>query len=394
MAVQVTSTGRPAATAMRHSTLQIEITKRMLGTEGEPFALSLRFQGPSGITVLFGASGAGKTTVLSCVAGVVRPDSGKIVVGDRVLFDSARHIDVAIARRRVGYVFQNLALFPHLTALENVAYGIGSLSSSDRTERAVAMLDKMRIGHLAHRRPRDISGGERQRVALARALVTEPDILLLDEPLSGLDLPTKSRIIDDLRSWNDEHQVPVLYVTHDRAEVFSLAERVILLEKGSVVAHGSPYEVFERPAHELTAQLAGFENIFDATVVELHDGRGTMTCTVGRTQLEVPWSANFKGCAEAQPGNERKIRVGVRAGDILLATSPPQGLSARNVILGRIEALTRRDRMMVAQVDCGVMFEVHLTPHACDALGLRVSQEVWLVIKTHSCHLLQPAETS
>lgn len=370
--------------------LSVEVTKTLAGAGGFPFAFSVRMQAPPGITVLFGASGAGKTTVLNCVAGLLRPETGHISVGDHVLFDSDRRIDVPVARRHVGYVFQNLALFPHLNVLKNVEYGIAGLNAVDRSSKAGAMLEAMHIAHLKFRRPRDISGGERQRVALARALVTEPSVLLLDEPLSALDAPTKSRIVDDLRSWNDEHRIPILYVTHSRPEVFSLAERLVVLDKGTVLAEGSPYEVLDRPEHELAAQLAGFENIFDATVLALHEDRGTTTCAVGNVQLEVPWSA----AVEAQSGSDRVVRVGVRAGDILLATVSPQGLSARNVISGRIVSLTRRDLMAVAQVDCGVIFEVHLTPHAQDSLGLHEGREIWLVIKTHSCHLLRRADNS
>jgi molybdate transport system ATP-binding protein len=391
MAVQMKQAEQQKPVAMPpNRTLHIEVTKTLAGTGGDPFTFSVRMEAPPGITVLFGASGAGKTTVLNCVAGLLRPETGRISVGDDVLFNSDRRIDVPVARRRIGYVFQNLALFPHLTVIKNVEYGIAGLSAADRSSKACAMLEAMRIAHLRVRRPRDISGGERQRVALARALVTDPSVLLLDEPLSGLDAPTKSRIVDDLRSWNDRHRIPILYVTHSRAEVFSLAERVIMLDKGTVLAEGSPYEVLDRPEHELAAQLAGFENIFDATVLALHEDRGTMTCAAGNVQLEVPWPAPV----EAELASNRMVRIGVRAGDILLATVPPQGLSARNVISGRIISLTRRDLMAVAQVNCGVIFEVHLTPHAQDSLGLREGLEIWLVIKTHSCHLLRRADNS
>jgi len=374
-------------------TLNLEIRKTLAGAGGDPFTLTLRIEVSPGITVLFGASGAGKTTVLNCVAGLLRPDSGRVSVGERVFFDSAQRIDISVERRRIGYVFQNLALFPHLTVLKNVEYGVVGLDSAQRTSKATAMLEAMRIAHFRDRRPRDISGGERQRVALARTLVTEPSVLLLDEPLSGLDLPTKTRIIDDLRSWNDQHRIPVLYVSHSREEAFSLAERVIVMEKGSVVTEGSPYEVFEKPEHELIAQLAGFENIFDARALALHEDRGTMTCVAATVQLEVPLSHSGINTYDVTSNVASEIRLGIRAGDILVATSRPEGLSARNVIPGRIISLTRRDLMMVAQVDCGVLFEVHLTPHAIESLGLRVDREIWLVMKTHSFHLLRRADT-
>jgi len=381
MAVQMTdsverqSSGETGAAVA----LTVDVRKTVPGNSGPPFVLDVRLVAPPGVTVLFGASGAGKTTVLDCIAGLKRPDSGRIASADRVLFDSESRIDIPVARRRSGYVFQSLALFPHLTVADNVQYGISHLEPAERRRRTDEFLESFRITHLRDRRPRQLSGGERQRVALARALVTDPLVLLLDEPLSGLDLPTKSRIMDDLRSWNDKHRVPILYVTHERAEVFALAERVVVLEQGRVLAAGNPLEVLDSPRHELMAQLSGVDNIFDANVKEIHEAYGTMTCTVGPLALEVPLARVDEGAA---------IRVGIRAGDILIATVKPQGLSARNIIPGCIVSLTRRDVMMVAQVDCGALFEVHLTPHAQQSLDLSPGREVWLVLKTHSCHLL------
>jgi ABC-type Fe3+/spermidine/putrescine transport system ATPase subunit len=194
----------------------------------------------------------------------------------------------------VGYVFQTLALFPHLTAQENVEYGIEHLARTERRRRSDAMLEAMRISGLRGRKPRDISGGERQRVALARALVTEPSVLLLDEPLAALDVSTKSRIIDDLRAWNDRQRIPILYVTHSREEVFALANRVVVLEAGSIVAEGSPYEVLEAPRHELAAAWAGFENVFDAKVVLDDEPRGTTTVAAGTCSWRSRWLGTGK----------------------------------------------------------------------------------------------------
>jgi molybdate transport system ATP-binding protein len=348
------------------------------------FSLEIEFQAAPGFTILFGPSGAGKTTLLNCVAGLATPDSGRIAIGDCVLFDSARRVDLAIARRRAGYVFQNLALFPHLTVEQNIAYGLAHLSRPERRHRAAAILQQFRIAHLALRNARDISGGESQRVALARTLVTNPAVLLLDEPLAALDAATKATIIDDLRAWNEAHRIPILYVTHSRDEVFALGERVIVLDAGRVVAQGTPHEVIEAPRQETVAQLMGFENIFDATVEAVHLERGTMLCRIagngGPVVLETP-------LVRADLGGS--LRVGIRAGDILLATSLPLGLSARNVILGCIKSVQQRDVIASARVDCGVEMEVHLTLAARDSLQLAAGREVWLVIKTHSCHLMQ-----
>ena len=348
------------------------------------FALDVRFSAPPGITMLFGASGAGKTTLLDCAAGLLQPDSGRITVNGRVLFDSAGGVNVPVARRNVGYVFQTLALFPHLSAEANVAYGLARIEAEERRRRVNTVLESFRIETLRHRQPQEISGGERQRVALARALVTDPCLLLLDEPLSGLDATTKSRIVDDLRAWNQSHAIPILYVTHSREELFALGERVVALEQGRVLAEGAPRDVLEAPRRESLAQLAGFENIFDAVMLAAHPDQGTMTCRLGASsvQLEAPLGRD-------QPGE--RLRLAIRAGDILLATAPPQSLSARNVLPGKICSLERRDVMVIAQVDCGITMEVHLTPGAQHSLDLQVGKTVWLVLKTYSCHPLLPA---
>jgi molybdate transport system ATP-binding protein len=248
------------------------------------------------------------------------------------------------------------------------------------------MLQEFGIDHLRQQRPAQISGGERQRVALARALVTDPCVLLLDEPLAALDAATKAKILDDLRRWNQAHGIPILYVTHSREEVIALGEHVLVMEQGGIIAQGTPHEVLSAPLQETVAQLAGFENIFDATVWLLHEDRGTITCRLQGNKegifvlLETP-------LIRAKPGS--RVRVGIRAGDILLAIAKPEGLSARNVIAGQIVSVEKRDMIVSARVDCGVEMNVHLTLAARDELQLAAGRDVWLVIKTHSCHLIR-----
>jgi molybdate transport system ATP-binding protein len=357
--------------------LTVNIRKRL--TNGGGFALDASFAAPPGITIVFGSSGAGKTTLLDCIAGLTIPDSGKITIAGRVFFGAGTNL--AVQHRRIGFVFQDLALFPHLSAEKNIQYGIGGLEASERRQRTDTILQSFHITHLRNRKPDEISGGERQRVALARALVTNPCVLLLDEPLAALDAATKAHIIDDLRAWNQAHRIPILYVTHSREEVFALGERVIVLESGRIVAQGIPHEVMSAPRLETVAQLAGFENIFDATVVAAHEDRGTMTCRIAASnvELETPLMRADVGSA---------MKVGIRAGDILLATAYPSGLSARNVIAGVVASLAQRDVIVVAKIRCGVEVEVHLTLAARDSLQLQPGREVWLVVKTHSCHLM------
>src|ERR1700691_3811302 len=191
-----------------HATL-----RNKLFSEQRDFLLDVDFHAAAGFTILFGPSGAGKTTLLDCISGLTTPDSGRIAVGDRVLFGGTQRVNLPVAKRRVGYVFQTLALFPHLTVEANVEYGLAHLPSADRAAKSSTILQAFRIPHLAQRSPREISSGESQRAALARTLVTDPAVLLLDEPLAALDAATKSKIIDDLRSWNQAHRIPILYVT-------------------------------------------------------------------------------------------------------------------------------------------------------------------------------------
>jgi len=360
--------------------LQIQV-RRTLTSEDGGFQLNVAFAVEKGITILFGPSGAGKTTLLDSIAGLADPDQGRIAVGERVLFDSEEGVNLSPTERRIGYVFQDLALFLHLTVEANVAYGLGGLKSEERKQRVAGALEALDISELRARRPAELSGGERQRVALARALVTQPSVLLLDEPLAALDMPVRMKIAEDLRKSIQALPIPVLYVTHSRDEVFMLGERMLMLERGKIIAEGTPHQVMSAPRSETVAQLAGFENVFDAEVTSIHEERGTMMCRLGagKVELETP-------LVRAEVGS--KLRVGISAGDVLLATSAPVGLSARNILPGKLLSLWQRDMIVVARVDCGVEIAVHLTLAARDSLQLAPGRQVWLIVKTHSCHLL------
>lgn len=215
------------------STLELLLKRRY----SDEFTLQVDLSIQSGFTVLFGPSGAGKTSLLNCIAGLTMPDQGRIVFRSRVLFDSAKRINIPVEERHIGYVFQTLALFPHLSAEENIRYGIVDMTATEQTERVAQIMAAFRIAHLAGRRPQQISGGERQRVALARTLVTEPELLLLDEPLSALERDIKLSIIEDLKRWNATRNIPVLYVTHSHGEAAALGGSVIVMSHGSTAGH-------------------------------------------------------------------------------------------------------------------------------------------------------------
>jgi molybdate transport system ATP-binding protein len=351
-------------------------------TGAASFVLDVNLEAPAEITILFGPSGAGKSTLLDCIAGLVRPDAGRIAIAERVLLDSNRGINLPPQQRHVAYVFQTLALFPHMTVEENVAYGLLGSKEGGKGQRVAEILEMFRVEKLRERRPGEISGGEKQRVALARSLVTLPRVLLLDEPLTGLDAELKGSIVDDLRAWNAANKIPILYVTHSREEVDALGERVIALDHGRVVSEGAPGEVLDAPRRKRLAQAAGFENLLSGTVMDLREADGVMRVRLANSACAIEVPLGYAALGDA-------VRVAIRAGDILLATEHPKGLSARNVLKGKIVSLERRGTLVVARVDCGVVFTAHVSLGAQRTLELAAGKNVWLVLKTHSCHFVE-----
>lgn len=216
--------------------LTVNVKKSFIKKGAEEFALDADFTANDGITVLAGASGAGKTTVLRLIAGILTPDEGFIKLDSEIFFDSSKKINLPIQKRRVGFVFQDYALFPHLTALENIAYG---LKTENKKEKARELLSLFHIGHLKNRIPSEMSGGEQQRTALARALASEPRIVLLDEPLSAVDVETRLKLLDEIELAQTRSKIPFIYVTHNEAEATRLGTRRITLRNGKVTASES-----------------------------------------------------------------------------------------------------------------------------------------------------------
>jgi molybdate transport system ATP-binding protein len=362
------------------------LRKTRSGGTRTSFVLDVSIEILPGITIVFGPSGAGKSTLLDCIAGLLKPDSGRIEIDGQVLLDVERGIDVPPAKRKIAYVFQSLALFPHMTVEQNVGYGLADLPAQQRVSGVKSMLEAFRVEQLAKQKANEISGGEQQRVALARSLATSPRVLLLDEPLTALDEGLKQSIMEDLRRWNAAQNIPILYVTHSRAEVDAVGERVIVLDQGRIISTGTPREVLDAPRRTSLAQASGFENLFSGVVTGIRETDGVMGVQLvhGACEIETPLGHAAVGTA---------VRLAIRAGDILLATERPYGLSARNVIAGKIISLDQRGTMFAAQVatdvDRAVVFTVHVTLGAKRALELEVNQPVWLVIKTHSCHALE-----
>ena len=218
--------------------LQIEIKKSLTSAERTSFILDLAFTAPEGITILYGPSGSGKTTCLRAVAGIITPDAGMIRVGERVYFDSTAGINLSIQHRRVGYVFQDYALFPHLTAEQNIAYGVKAEKERARREMAREMLALFHLEEMRSRYPHELSGGERQRVALARALASDPAVVLLDEPLSAVDVATRARLLEEIASVQQKTAIPFLYVTHNHEEAERIGTYIVILDEGRIAQAG------------------------------------------------------------------------------------------------------------------------------------------------------------
>ena len=218
--------------------LQVRVRKsrRGAGAHRQPFVLDVSLDFPPGITILFGPSGAGKSTLLDCIAGLLRPDTGSVRVGTEILFDSAAAVDIPVHQRRIGYVFQSLALFPHLTVEKNIGYGIAHLPAAEKQRRIDEILSAFRVAELRRRKPAEISGGEAQRVELARSLITDPRVLLLDEPMTGLDDDLKALIIEDLRAWRTARNIPILYVTHSKGEARALGDHCVNMHSGTAAS--------------------------------------------------------------------------------------------------------------------------------------------------------------
>jgi len=321
------------------------------------------------VTVLFGPSGSGKTSLLRLLAGLDRPDEGLIRFGDTPWFDSHRALFLPPQLRRAGFLFQDYALFPHLTVRQNVAFG------ASHPDKASDWLARLGLTHLSPRRPREISGGEQQRVALARALAAEPALLLLDEPLSALDSATRTRLRHELRRALVEGGVPSIVVTHDRVEAMALGDWVAVLIGGRIRQAGPVGEVFSKPADIEVAQTLAVENVLPGEIVSRESGLATVS--VQEAQLQ---------CVD--DGETGPVVVCIRAEDITLAPASTAASSARNRLPGRIRSITREGPLARVEVDCGFPLVAVVTAQSAEDLALRPDEPVFAMIKATSVHLL------
>lgn len=326
------------------------------------------------VTVLFGRSGAGKTSVINMVAGLRRPDRGVIRLNGRTLFDSGEGVDLPPERRRVGYIFQDGRLFPHLSVRRNLTYGMNLLPASARRIGFDQVVDLLGIPTLLHRRPATLSGGEKQRVAIGRALLTSPRLLLMDEPLASLDSARKSEVIPFIGKLPAALAIPILYVTHSIEEVLHLAEDIVLMRDGRSAAAGPLQEVIGRNEFQ---DVVGRDDVFSVAsmVVRSHDP------SAGLTLLESPEAALRVPLIARSPGEP--IRVRIRARDVALALSPPTGTSIQNILKGTIERIDAAGRPLVdVRLDVGFPLLARVTIKACDDLDLRAGQRIFAMVKS------------
>ena len=341
------------------------------------FGLDVAFECGEGVTALFGRSGSGKTTLVNAIAGLIRPGKGSIKFDGEMLFDAARGIHVRAGRRRFGYVFQEGRLFPHLTVQQNLTYSHWFNRELHSDKQWGHVVELLGIGGLLQRRPAQLSGGEKQRIAIGRALLAQPRLLLLDEPLASLDAPRKDEILRYLRLLRDETRIPMVYVSHAVEEVLQLADQVVLLASGRVVASGSVEAVMGRPDLRSTAGVFEGGAVIEAQVTGIDADDGVATLGFNGGTLTV---GNF----DARVGES--VRVRIRAREVSLALEAPRQISIQNILYGKIVAMdgSRGSSVTVTVAVGAATLRSRVTQRAVRQLGLISGMHVYALIKAVS----------
>lgn len=353
-------------------TLSVDINHRL----GD-FAVEARFESAGRLTTLFGPSGSGKSTLINLIAGLIRPDKGRIAVDGRVLADTEARIFVPMHKRRIGMVFQDARLFPHMSVSGNLRYGRWFTPAFERYAKMDAVVELLGIGHLLDRRPAKLSGGEKQRVAIGRALLASPKLFLMDEPLASLDEARKAEILPYIERLRDETKLPIVYVSHSVAEVARLASDVVVLSQGKVAAAG-PTEAIMQRLDLLPAEERGEGGAVLDTKVLRHDEAFGMTVLGSPAgEIRVPKLVMAAGAP---------VRIRIRARDVMIATERPAGLSALNILAGTITAVRPAIGPTVEiAIDCnGAIVLARITEQSKHTLRLALGQQVFAVIKTVS----------
>jgi molybdate transport system ATP-binding protein len=352
-------------------------------TQTTPVPLEVSFScGPGEVLGIYGPSGSGKTTILRTIAGLHRPPQARVMAGTDTWADTAAAVSCPPHRRRVGYVFQDYALFPHMTALDNVRTALIDRPSAGRRARALQLLDAVHLTDQRDRRPAELSGGERQRVALARALARDPAVLLLDEPFSAVDRGVRRRLQDLVDTLRRTLDIPLVLVTHDFDDIVRLASHLLILDQGRSVASGTVREVTSRSDLRWMAEAVGAGAVFDATVAHLDATRGLAELAFDGGRLVSPDAGLAVG---------HRVRVRVPARDVILASRVPSGLSLHNVLPATVTGIHRDDRSRHAIVQLAIGGERLLAEVTCDAverLSIHEGQALHALIKSVSLQVL------
>ena len=312
------------------------------------FTLDLEFQAAAGVTVLFGPSGSGKTLTLDAIAGFVRPDEGRILLDDAILFDAAAGVHLAPQARQCGYVFQNYALFPHMTLRENLEFAAERRPRLERHRRVNEMVERFRLSEVAGRRPHELSGGQKQRCSIARALIGAPKVLLLDEPAQGLDAPLRAEFYEVLRQVRADFKTPILLVTHDLDECFELGEEMIVMREGRIAQTGTPRAVLDRPASLEVARLLGAFNLLPAEIRALDPGRNSSKVQFGESELEGPYF----------PGKLKGDRVTLCVRPEQIAALPKNGRPGPNQISATLERAIEKPQWVRLEFAGGIAVDL------------------------------------
>jgi molybdate transport system ATP-binding protein len=340
------------------------------------FDFDVAFENDAGVVALFGRSGSGKSVTIALIAGLLRPDRGYIAIDDRVLVDTAKHIFVPKHARRIGIVYQDAQLFPHLTVRQNLMFGRWFAPRPDRKVAFDAVVETLGIGHLLARRPGRLSGGERQRVAIGRALLASPRLLLMDEPLAALDEERKLEVLTLIERLRDEFKVPIVYVSHAVDEVARLASRVVVINAGRVIAAGPVGEVFG------PSKVHAGESRFARSTVLTGRVAGTHPA-YGLTEIAHPGGTIWLAGPAGPVG--RDVHIVIRATDVTLATTRPQNLSVRTILTGTVATVETDDGPLAAvnvALDGQAQLVAMATRMAVDELGLKPGDPVFALIKT------------
>jgi molybdate transport system ATP-binding protein len=341
------------------------------------FSLDARFELPTpGVVALFGRSGCGKSTLVNVIAGLLDADAGRVALDDEVLLDTERRLCVPPERRRIGYVFQDARLFPHLSVASNLKFGAARAPAQHYVtlDTVAGLLD---LGSLMNRRTHQLSGGERQRVAIGRALLSQPNLLLLDEPLASIDAARRGELLPYLETLRDQLNIPMVYVSHDFDEVLRLATYIVLMESGKTIAQGGVAEMSLNKDLRLIIGADAVGAIVDGTVLGMDPSSGLTRVGVGHGELRVQ-------LAKVAPGT--KLRVQLLARDLIVATQPPRNLSVRNILTGLVTAVVSDDADSdLIAIDIGAtLIMARVTKAATRELSLAAGLPAWALVKSVS----------